>query len=352
MRIRTELLNLQPYHAGERRADTTKLSSNENPLGCSPLAHTAVQQAIAEAHYYPDGSARDLCGAIAADNQCPVESIIPGNGSDEILTMAAATYLNPGDRVLIGAHTFSQYRFAATLFGATVHTVPMDDLHMNPRLFLRYMEEAVRVVFLCSPNNPTGLCISRDDFAAFMEAVPADTLVVLDHAYMEYQDDPAAVDGREFLDAYPNLLVLRTFSKVHGLANLRVGYGMAAPERIAEMQRVRSPFNVGGIAQAAATAALQDGAFVRKTIETNQAGRQRFEQLFTDLQVPWIATQANFMMVNVQRDARIVAEEIARRGYTVRALGSFGLPRHLRITIGTPQQIDGLEPVLREVLAQ
>lgn len=352
MKIRSALSKLEPYHPGERKPGAIKLSSNENPRGCSPAAGEAIRKAIGEAHFYPDGSAKLLKDAVSRRFVVPPDWIILGNGSDEILTLIAASYINPGDRVLTGEHTFSQYAFATHLFDGAVTTVPMGDLRMDPDLFLDEIDGTVRVVFFCSPNNPTGLTISRHALERFMVAVPRDILVVMDHAYIEYQEDPGSCDALEHIREFPNLVVLRTFSKVHGLASLRVGFGIAHAERIQEMERARSPFNVNSMAQAAATAALSDKDFVHETLETNRRGKERLIALWQELNISWVPTEANFMMVAAPAgDGAAFARQLAGKGITVRALTSFGLPEHVRITIGTPDQLDTLERALRELLS-
>ncbi|TVR67578.1 MAG: histidinol-phosphate transaminase [Spirochaetaceae bacterium] len=348
MKRRAALERMTPYHAGERRPGAVKLSSNENPRGCSPAAARAAIAAMEEAHIYPDGAARDLKALLAEETGMKPEEIILGNGSDEVLTFIAAAYINPGDRTLVGEHTFSQYRFATNLMDGIVETVPMPDLRMDPDRFLERISENVRALFLCSPNNPTGLAISGNELEHLLRKVPRETLVVMDHAYIDYQDDPAACDARQYIREYPNLVVLRTFSKIYGLAALRIGFGLAVPERIAEMERVRSPFNVSTIAQHAAMAALKDEPFVTSTLEDNRTGKARMIALFQELGLPHIPSQANFLTIAVPTDAREFAREIANKGITVRPLNSFGLPQHIRITIGTPDQIELLEAAMRK----
>lgn len=358
VKTRQTLKNLTAYTPGERRLDAIKLSSNENPRGPSPRAMEAIRATLNEAHFYPDGGARDLKEALARRHGCDPGRIVIGNGSDEVLTMIAATYLNPGDRVLVGEHTFSQYEFSARLFDAEIVRVPMPNLAFDLDLMLRAIDDRTRVVYLCSPNNPTGLAIAQTDFDTFIERVPREVLVVVDHAYQEFVEDPAALRGDSFVarggrtnaqGGAPNMIVLHTFSKLYGLAALRVGYGIAAPERIAEIEKVRSPFNVNSFAQAAAAAALEDTTFADETLVINRRGKARMAALFDELGLSFLPTQANFIAVEVPEDARTVAGRIAERGVTVRALTSFGLPRHLRITIGTDEQINRLEPILREI---
>ncbi len=353
---------MTPYVAGERRPGIIKLSSNENPLGPSPLALDAVKTALSEAHIYPDGSMTNLRRAIAGARSVTPEMIIPGNGSDEVMTMIAGTYLNPGDRVVIGAHTFSQYAFAARLFDAEITSVPMPDLRLTPRGILAATagdtsnsgDRAVgpaKIVFICTPNNPTGLPLTQTELEEIMDGMSPETLVVVDHAYQEYATSPDAADASRLIDRYPNIIALHTFSKIFGLAATRVGYGMASPELIRDIDRVRLPFNINSLAQAAAISALGDTDFVRRSLETNRSGKARMEALLTEIGFNWLPTDGNFICVNVETEAKKAAETIARNGVTVRALNSFGLPRHVRITVGTDAQIDVLERGLR-ALAQ
>jgi histidinol-phosphate aminotransferase len=358
MQIRRTIRNMTPYVAGERRPGLLKLSSNENPLGPSPRGMEAVQTALSEAHIYPDGSMGTLRRAIAEARGVTPDMIIPGNGSDEVMTMVAGTYLDPGDRVVIGAHTFSQYAFAARLFDAEITVVPMPGLAMKPRDILAAAAGdtsnsgsrgvgPAKIVFICTPNNPTGLALSRNELEEIMQGVSPETLVVVDHAYQEYATSPDVADASRLLDRYPNIIALHTFSKIYGLAATRVGYGMASPDLIRDIDRVRLPFNINSLAQAAAIAALEDSDFVTRSLETNRTGKARMEALLTELELAWLPTEGNFICVDVGMEAKKAAEVIAENGVTVRGLSSFGLPRHVRITVGTDPQIDVLERGLR-----
>ncbi|MDA3950333.1 MAG: histidinol-phosphate transaminase [Spirochaeta sp.] len=355
MQVRSTLSRMTPYVAGERRTDAIKLSSNENPLGPSPAALEAVRRALDESHIYPDGALRGLRTAIAGHMGTEPEMIIPGNGSDEVLTMIAGTYLNPGERVLIGEHTFSQYAFAARLLDAEIERVPMPELRLTPEAILRAVaarRDPPRAIFICTPNNPTGIAFTRAELRHVLDNVSERTLVVVDHAYQEYATSPEVADATAMVNRYPNLIVLRTFSKIYGLAANRIGYGVATAERIAELERVRLPFNVNGLGQAAAIGALGDDGFVVRSLETNRRGDERMRALLAELGYQPLPSEANFLCFPVGGDARAAAEIIASHGATVRALGSFGLPGHLRVTIGTDQQIDVLERGLRALAAQ
>ncbi len=346
MQTRETLKNMPPYVAGERRPGVIKLASNENPLGPSPRAQDAIRAAIDDMHIYPDGSVADLRAAIARSRGVSPDMVIPGNGSDEVLTMIAGTYLDPGDRVLIGAHTFSQYAFSARLFDASIQFISMPKLTLTPRAILESAAQSaspVKAVFICTPNNPTGLAWTQAELEELLEGIDRETLVVIDHAYQDYATSPEVADAASLIGNYPNLIALYTFSKIYGLAAARVGYGLASPERIAEIERVRLPFNINGLAKAAAIAALDDRAFVQRSREVNNAGKARLDRILTGLEIPYLQTEANFMCIDAGMDAREAAEIIAAEGTTVRPLNSFGLPRHIRITVGTDDQIDVLE---------
>lgn len=349
IRTRSMLERLNPYHPGKQAPDTVKLSSNENPLGPSPAAITAYRDAAASLHRYPDGAARVLSSALAAYYDLSPENIVVGNGSDEIMTLIAAAYINPGETVVTAAETFSQYRFATTLYDGLLKVYPVAD----GRYDLESMSAAFsngeaqpKVVFLCNPNNPTGTYRTHDDILTFLKKVPVDTLVVLDEAYAEYAHAPNFPRFHELMTMFPNVIVLRTFSKLYGLAGLRVGYGMGQPEVIENILCVKQPFNVGLAAQAAAVAALQDASFRKMSLELNTEGRLWYERQLEEIGLAYFPTQSNFLCINVGRSASDAVSMLERHGVSVRSLASFGLHEHIRVTIGTTEDnqkvIDGL----------
>lgn len=342
LQTRRALDRLAEYVPGEKRPGMLKLSSNENPLGPSPLAIEQLRRSANEMHIYPDGAARALRERLSPAVGVPAEQIITGNGSDELMVYAAAAVLNPGEVALVARHTFSVYTFATNLFDGHVKSVEMTDGCHDPAAFLEAMQAnpRTRLVFLCNPNNPTGTYLNTDAVTRFLDQVPSDVLVVLDEAYCEYMDAPDAPDGTTLIDHYPNLLVLRTFSKLYGLAGLRVGYGMAQPELIGSLNRVKMPFNTSIVAQAVARAALDDHEFVARSLATNRSGRARLYRELDARGVRYYRTQANFVCISVERDAKEVAEQVAQNGVTIRPLNSFGLDWWIRVTIGTDEQID------------
>ena len=343
---------MKAYHAGERRVGAIKLSSNENPRGASPKAIAAASAALSESHIYPDGAALELKRAIANRHGIDPGMVVSGNGSDEIMTFAAATYLNPGERALIAENTFSQYEFSTRLFDGVPEIIPMNNYRFDLASFTRRVTDPdVRLVFLCSPNNPTGLTIPRSEFLPFMDHVPVDTLVVVDHAYQEFATDPDAIDATPLVNQFPNLLVLRTFSKIFGMAGFRVGYGIGNPRIIADIERARLPFNTGIIAQNAAIAALTDNEFVQKSLRVNAISLERLTIFANRLGLDHLPSQANFLSIHVGKNAAAVVEGCAQGGVTIRHLASFGMPEWVRVTAGTKEQLDLFEKAFTAALA-
>jgi histidinol-phosphate aminotransferase len=266
------------------------------------------------------------------------DRIIVGNGSDEVLVMLAGTFFNPGDNVVTARHTFSQYAFAAALFDAEVRHGAMADGRFLLDQWHDLIDPKTRAVFICNPNNPTGRYVAHDELAAFIGRVPEDVLIVIDEAYQDYVDAPDFPRTDVLAAHHENLVVLHTFSKIYGMAGLRVGYGIANPAVIAGVQKVKQPFNVGLVAQEAATAALQDDAFVHRSREVNAAGKALLRRELTDRGFTVYPTQANFLCFHVGEDSVAAAERIADGGVTVRPLSSFGLDEWIRVSIGTAEQ--------------
>lgn len=348
MKTRATVRDLHEYVAGEHRGGAIKLSSNENPFGPSRHVSALMPSLVGDLARYPDSSGIALRRAIAGRHGMEIANVLLGNGSDEVLTLIAATYLDPDDAVVVARHTFSQYRFAATLFAARTHVAGMPALQPDLGAFRAAVtEHRPRIVFVCSPNNPTGGVVDHAAFSDWLADLDARVLVVVDHAYQDYVADPTALDATGLLDYHPNLIVLRTFSKAHGLASARVGYALAHADRIAEIAGVRSPFNVGGVSQALATAALSDREHVAHTVTRNAEERDKLRALLQEVGYRPLMSHANFVCVDVGTDSRAAATWFAERGFTIRALESFGLPTSLRISIGTPEQMRAFEPVMR-----
>ncbi|MFW5826410.1 MAG: histidinol-phosphate transaminase [bacterium] len=364
MKRRSVLDELEPYVPGKRITGGIKLSSNENPLGPAPRALEAIARVAGDVHRYPDGGTTDLRAALARRWNVSPEMIVVGNGSDEILVMIAGSVIEPGTNVVTGAHTFSQYTFAAKIFGGEVRTTPMPDGRFDLDAVAEAIDGDTRVVFLCSPNNPTGAIIARRELEGFLTRVRDDVLVVIDEAYGEYVESDDYPDTVALVARHANLVRLRTFSKIYGLAALRVGYGIAQPQLIEAFASLRQPFNVGTIAQAAATAALGDDGFVERTLELNRSEKQRLERYLDRIGLPRYPSEANFVCVDLSgarlsgadgdepgEQTRAVIAALRDRRITIRPLASFGMPEWVRISIGTNAEMDALYEALEAILS-
>ncbi|TVQ27420.1 MAG: histidinol-phosphate transaminase [Spirochaetaceae bacterium] len=350
MTFRPVLSQLKPYEPGKPVAGGIKLSSNENPLGSSPLALEAMRGALADVSRYPESSLLTLRSAIAAHAGVEAEMVVVGNGSDEIMAMIAGALIEPGTNAVTGANTFSQYAFVTRIFGGEIRTAPMPDGRFVLDDMRGLIDSQTRIVWLCSPNNPTGTLITDDELSGFIAALPPSVLIVIDEAYGEYVRSPHYPDTIALVRSHPNLIRLRTFSKIYGLAALRIGYGIAQARAISEIGKLRQPFNVGTVSQAAAIAALDDHSFVDRSLETNEAQLARITQWLEQRGIRFYPSDANFVCACVPGRARAVVEETLARGVSLRWLGSFGMPDWIRISVGTAPEIDELVRVLALVL--
>ena len=323
-----------------------KLASNENPLGPSPKARQAMIDTIERAHFYPDGGGYYLREAIAEHVGLGMANVILGNGSNEIIEFLGHAYLQPGDEVVVAKHSFAVYRLMAQLFGAKVVDVPDPDFVADLDAMLAAITPKTKEVFIANPNNPTGTMVFQEDIDRFMEGVPEHVMVVFDEAYYEFLDEPP--DVLKYVKAGRNVVVLRTFSKIQGLANLRIGYGLAAPEIIEVLQKARQPFNANGIAQAGALAGLRDTAHMDETRHVTHEGRDFLQSGFLDMGLEFVPSHANFVLVRVG-DGKKVFDALLRRGIIVRAMGSYGLPEWIRVSVGTMPQNTVFIAALREL---
>jgi histidinol-phosphate aminotransferase len=335
---------------GLREDSIIKLASNENPLGASPRAVAAMQAVLAESGRYPDGNGFELKAALSRRYDLPQDRIVLGNGSNDVLEMAARAFLAPGASAVYAQHAFAVYPLVTQATGAEGIEVPAKDFGHDLDAMAAAVRDDTRVVFLANPNNPTGTWLPPDAVHAFLRKVPGRVLVVLDEAYNEYLEPLHRGQSARWLDEFPNLLVSRTFSKAYGLAGLRVGYGLARPEVADLMNRVRQPFNVSHIAQAAAVAALGDDDFVRKSFELNRDGMRTLTEGFRRLGLDWIPSHANFVSFHAG-DGAATFQRLLRQGVIVRPIGSYGMPRHLRVTVGTPDENERFLASLESALA-
>ena len=322
-------------------ADIVKLASNENPLGVSPRARAAMAGALDQLALYPDGNGYDLKAAIAARFAVGMDGIVLGNGSNDVLEMVARAFLAPGTTAVYSQHAFAVYPLVTQATGAVGIETPARAFGHDLDAMRTAIRDDTRVLFIANPNNPTGTLLSAEALQAFLQSVPQRVIVVLDEAYGEYLDPALQSPSVAWLAEFPNLVVTRTFSKAYGLAGLRVGFALAHPEVAGMMNRVRQPFNVNSLALLAATAALNDSEFLAESKRVNDAGMAQLLQGCQSLGLTHIPSYGNFVCIRVaspQRTALAVYQALLRRGVIVRPVGNYGMPDHLRVSIGLAHQ--------------
>lgn len=322
---------------GLAERDIVKLASNENPLGMSEAAREAAAAALQDLARYPDGNGFELKAVLSEKLGVGLDQIVLGNGSNDILELAARALLSPGASAVYAQYAFAVYPLATNAAGGHGIEVAARDFGHDLDAMASAITPDTRIVFVANPNNPTGTFLPGGAIEAFLARVPADVLVVLDEAYTEYLDAGQRYDSIAWIARFPNLLVSRTFSKAYGLAGLRVGYGVGHPAVVDLLNRVRQPFNVSGVALAAATAALGDEAFLARSAELNRSGMRQFTEAFAGLGLEWIASAGNFVAVRVG-DAAAINRALLRQGVIVRPVAGYGMPEWLRISVGLPEE--------------
>jgi histidinol-phosphate aminotransferase len=329
--------------------DAVKLASNENPLGPSPKAIAAARAVIDQVHRYPDAAAYQLRARIAAEHRVPMDHVIQGNGSNELLDLAVHTFCSGEQHHMIFAEpAFVVYRIAALSYGVPFTAVPTRDLTHDLEAMAAAVTPRTRLVIVGNPNNPTGTYVGVDALRRFLRSVPPEVIVLMDEAYIEYATAVDFPDSMSLRGERERLIVCRTFSKIYGLAGLRVGYGVAQPDLVSYMNRVRAPFNVGVLGQAAAVAALDDQEHVRKSRELNASERERVTARLSALGLSVAPSQANFVLVDVKRNGRATYDALLKKGVIVRPFAN--LPNSIRVTIGKPAENDRFLSALSEVL--
>lgn len=357
---------LKPYEPGKPISelkreygltDVIKLASNENPLGASPKAIAAVREACANLAVYPDGQTFELRMAIAKKHSLEPECITFGDGSDQNIELLARTFLQPGTNVVISRHAFAVYAIVSQAVGAAIRfaaAYPATHPHMpyghDLDAMLGCIDKSTRLVCIANPNNPTGTWLDSTNLLRFLELVPQEVFVVVDEAYSEYVVETGFPDCSQWLKRFPNLIVTHTFSKAYGLAGLRIGYSLSHPQVAELMNRIRQPFNVNNLAQVAALAALTDNEHLKKTLQVYRAGKSQMEDGLRALGLSWIPSIGNFLTVDFKKPALTVYQGLLREGIIVRPVQNYGLPNHLRITIGLPDQNARLLDALKKVM--
>ncbi|MFJ2990891.1 histidinol-phosphate transaminase [Collimonas sp. NPDC087041] len=356
---------IAPYQGGKPIAEVArefgldeakiiKLASNENPLGMPESARLAMQQAVADIGRYPDANGFDLKAAITAKYDVPADWITLGNGSNDILELATHAFVQAGEAAMYAEFSFLVYALATQAVGARAIVVKAKDFGHDLDAMAKAITPDTKLIFIANPNNPTGTFIPAADIEAFLARVPAQTVVVLDEAYNEYLPPELQYESIAWVRKYPNLLVSRTMSKAYGLAGLRIGFGIAQPVITDLLNRIRQPFNVNSLAQAAAVAALNDSAFLQRSAQLNRDGYHQLTQVFDELGLQYVPSFGNFVLVKVGEDGDAGARvnlALLKQGIIVRPVGNYGLPQWLRVTIGLPNENAAFIDALKKLLA-
>ena len=355
---------LQPYRPGKpidavarelglKEEEIVKLASNENPLRPGAAVRRAMSEGVDELSRYPDGGGYALKYTLAGHLKVNAEQITLGNGSSDILDFIIRVVVDKGDEVVVSQHAFAIYGLLTTIAGGKVVEVPARDFGHDLDAMAAAITDKTRIVFVTNPNNPTGTWNTRAELEAFLAKVPESVVVLLDEAYFEYVEEPEYPNGIELLTQYPNLIVTRTFSKVYGLAALRVGYGVSSPELADLMNRVRPPFNTNSFAQAAAIAALNDKQYLADSIALNKQGMKQLENGFEQLSLSYIPSVGNFIAFKVPAtsDAMAVYQDLLQQGVIVRPIANYAMPEYLRVSIGTEAENNTFLAALAKVLA-
>ena len=345
--VPAHIFKIMPYQPGKPVAEVKrelgldhviKLASNENPSGPSPLAVEAIRRSLVDLNFYPEDSGHYLRMKLSEKLGVAPDMLALGNGSSEIIVNVGRAFLKPGDEILTSEKSFVLYYLCGAYMGNRVVQTPMKDYRYDLEAMAGLITPQTRIIFIANPNNPTGTYVNKAALEAFLEKVPPDVLVVLDEAYSEYIEEPDYPNGLLYVRRHPNLLVLRTFSKIYGLAGIRVGYGIADPSLIDVINRVKLPFNANALGQEAATAALDDHQFVTDSKAINHAGLEFLHDFFKKHHVAYIPSVANFVTVLLPVEGHVLFDRMQRQGVIVRPLKGFGIPNAIRITVGKPQE--------------
>ncbi|WP_442604175.1 histidinol-phosphate transaminase [Paenibacillus sp. KN14-4R] len=330
--------------------DVIKLASNENPNGCSPLAKEAIILELSHTALYPESTAPELTQKLASKLGVDQACIITGNGSDEIIHLLTRSYIRAGDEAIMADVTFSRYETNVQIEGGVTVTVPLIDGAHDLEGMLRAINHRTRMIFVCNPNNPTGTIVGEQELFSFIQKVPPHVILVIDEAYYEYVQDSDYLQTLPHLHQYANLVVLRTFSKIHGLAALRIGYGIMHPSLVQSLMKVKEPFNTNRLAQAAAIAALDDTEFVNSCARLNDEGRTYLQQEITRIGLTHFPSHANFLMIHLNRSGNDVFQALLAEGVIVRSGSLLGYPETIRVSIGTMEENTAFIQALEKVL--
>lgn len=358
-KVRKEVESVSKYVAGKPINEVkrelgidkvVKLASNESPFGCSPKAKKALMDAIENSAIYPDASSYELKNVIANELGVSMDNICCGAGSDSLIKVITNTFLNEGDESVMGELTFPRYETTTKLMGAIAVTIPMKDNALDIEAMVNAITPRTKIIWFCNPNNPTGTVFTKSEFEKVLGRIPEDVIIVMDEAYIEYAQSNELPDSIELLKTHKNMIILRTFSKVYGLASVRCGYGIADADMIQYLNRVINAFDVNLYAQVAAKEAFQDKEFLQSVIEENKRGKEYLYSAFEEMGLQYVKSYTNFILVNIDRDDRPVYDALMREGYIIRPGFLLGIPRWLRITVGNMEDNKGLVEAMKKVL--
>jgi histidinol-phosphate aminotransferase len=359
MKVPEYIAQIRPYVPGkpieelEREygiSDSIKMASNENPIGPSPKALEAIRDVLKNLHRYPDGNSYYLRERLSEKLNVSFNQIVVGNGSNEIIELLVRTFLREGDEIIMPEPSFLMYEIMAQTRGGQLVKVSLKELTLDLEGMAECISSRTSMIFVNNPNNPTGTIVSRDDFEVFLEKVPAGVIVVVDEAYIEFVRDRTCAIGLDYLEGEKTVVTLRTFSKTYGLAGLRIGYGVMNEDMADLIHRVRQPFNTNLLAQVGALAALDDDDFLDKTVSTVHKGLDFLYRELENLGLRYFPTETNYFLVDLQRDAKSIYENMLRRGVIVRPMTAYGYPNYIRITVGLPEENKRLVETLKEVI--
>lgn len=359
--FRKELANLKEYVPGKPIEDVmreynltsiVKLASNENPLGPSKLAIDAIKNEADKVHIYPDGAALDLRAKLAKKHDLDSSQVLIGSGGEQIIKLVAHTFVDEGDEVIFASPSFALYDIMSSHIGAKCISVPLTDTFKHDfDQFLDLINDKTKIVYVCNPNNPTGNIMTKDEVWGLVKKLPDTCILMLDEAYFEYAiHDPDYIDGLEVLKERPHTIILRTFSKVAGLAGLRVGYAFSSSEIIREMTKIKGVFNANRLAQVAALASLEDKDHIEKTVALNKASLDKMKAFFKEHKMTYTESHTNFIWVNINMSSKIAYEELLKRGVIVRPGFLWGFENYIRVSSGTLEQTDIFIKALNDII--
>jgi len=358
--IRKGILDLKPYIPGKpieevKRElglkEVIKLASNETSVGPSPLAVAAIKKEIKNINLYPEGSSSLLREKLAHRLSIDKEMIIIGNGEDDIIDLIGMAFINEGDEVITGEITFPAYETTTKIMGGKLILIKLKDFSFDLEKIAQRINEKTKIVFLCNPNNPTGTIVDKESVDRFIKQVPENVIVVFDEAYYDYVEDENYPNSLSYVLEEKNVIILRTFSKIAGIAGVRIGYGIAKPELIGYLNRVVNPFTTNRLAQVAALASLDDEEYRRKVLNSNKEGKKYLYKELKKLGLFYVPTEANFIFIDLKEDSEIVFEKLLKKGVIVRPGNIYGCPNFIRVTIGTPYENKKFIQALKEIMS-